>query len=365
MTPIFCNREFQRSADGWILAVPAGELYNAEADVMQVMDPASLRSIVANWDEQRQRLGENFPGIYVGVEHHIYDPALSSAALGWAKEWRIDEKGIWLRVEWTDLGDEAIRNRRFKFASFCVDPNAPNSLQSLGHGRFRVLKVHTIGLTNLPNGKDLLVPIANRGDGEPAAAVTSEGACRAFGLVVNRKRATLKCSFDHAWSLASKEEPALFAAMHNRQRRSATAPAVERAPRLGPVALNRIAGDMILNLVRTEQAHQGGDFDRHWHRVCNRRPGLVRIMNSAGDAGWLAGLEATAHAEYMQAVQGDVQAYVGENPDSRKFFEGIGALANEFPEIGFEGHWEKLKELDPKLFWQFVLAAGSELEEAP
>ena len=134
--------------------------------------------------------------------------------------------------------------------------------------------------------------------------------------------------------------------------------------RLSPGQMGLLMGWGVFTTLRIYQGVPFA-FDRHWHRVCNRRPGLVRIMNSADDAGWLAGLEATAHAEYMQAVQGDAQAYAGANPDSRKFFEGIGALANEFPELGFEGRWEKLKELYPKLFWQFVLDAGSKSEEAP
>ena len=121
---------------------------------------------------------------------------------------------------------------------------------------------------------------------------------------------------------------------------------------------------MVLNIVRTEQADQGGDFDRHWHRVCNRRPGLVRIMNGAGDAGWLAGMEATAHAEYMKAAQGDAQAYAGANPSSGKFCDSMNALAVEFPELGFEGRWEKLNELYPVLFWQFVLSSAADREDA-
>ena len=122
--------------------------------------------------------------------------------------------------------------------------------------------------------------------------------------------------------------------------------------------MNRIAGDMILNIARTEQADQGGDFDRHWHRVCNRRPGLVRIMNGAGDAGWLAGLESAAHAEYMKAAQGDAQTPKKADPGTRKFLDSMNALAAEFPELGFEGRWEKIKELNPALFWKFVLTAA-------
>jgi hypothetical protein len=87
-------------------------------------------------------------------------------------------------------------------------------------------------------------------------------------------------------------------------------------------------------------------------------------MNGAGDAGWLAGLESTAHAEYMEAVQGDAQAYKEANPGLRKFFDSMAALAVEFPELGFEGRWEKIKELHPKAFWEFVLSFVTEAEDA-
>ena len=122
---------------------------------------------------------------------------------------------------------------------------------------------------------------------------------------------------------------------------------------------------MILNMVRTEQAAWGGDFDRHWHRVCNRRPGLARVMNGAGEAGCLEGLEPTAHGEYMKAVQGDAQAYKAANPGTQKFFDKMTALAVGFPKLGFEGRWEKMKDSCPVLFWQFVLtvATDSSLEK--
>ena len=361
MTPIFCNREFQHPADGWYEFESKGEHLNREAGVSEVIDDVAADSITNAFNELAD--DPNFPGMLIDTDHFKHQMDQKTLANGWLMRTQNRADGIYGQIRWTATGHAAVDGGDYRYFSTEYDPE---DLVNLGGDppRVRPMRLAGLTLTNMPNNKGGK-PITNRGGDESAATVTSAGACRAFGLIVNRKRATLKCSFDHAWNMASKEEPALFAAMHNRQRRTDAAPAVERAPRLGPVVANRIAREMILNIVRTEQAQQGGDFDRHWHRVCNRRPGLVRIMNSADDAGWLAGLEATAHAEYMQAVQGDAQAYAGANPDSRKFFEGIGALANEFPELGFEGRWEKLKELYRKLFWQFVLDAGSKSEEAP
>ena len=85
MTPLIYNRDGNLGNTIWVLAVPRGEIPNVEAGVVQVVDDTSLNSIAASLDDEKRRLGDRFPGIYFGVEHHIYDPSLSSEALGWER----------------------------------------------------------------------------------------------------------------------------------------------------------------------------------------------------------------------------------------------------------------------------------------
>jgi hypothetical protein len=356
VTPIYKDADFEHPEDGFYMIELAGEHLERDGSVMQVIDPTAIASIVADFNAAAQ--DPNFSGMLIDHEHFKHDLQKETVAYGWLMALQGRADGIYGRIRWTVTGQAAVDGGDYRFFSTEYDPAGMEVLSDGEPRRARPPRLDGLTLTNAPNNRGAR-PITNRGGGESASAATPEQACRAFGLSVNRKRATAKCSFDDAWKLASKEEPALFAAMHNRQRRPAAAPAAGRAPNLGPVVLNRIAVEMILNFVRAEQADQGGDFDRHWHRVCNRRRGLVRIMNGGGNAGCLAGMEGTAHAEYMKAVQGDPQAYVAANPDTRKFFDKIAALAVGFPEIGFEGRWETMKERFPTLFWQFVLNCSS------
>lgn len=168
--PLIYNRDGSVGADGWIHIVPRGVLPHAEAGIDQVLDDTALDAIMASFAEDKRRLGNHWPGLYFGVEHHIYDPTKSSEALAWGKEFEKRADGIWSRPEQTDLGSEAIKNKRFKFTSFVADPR---DLEPMGGKKFRVMKVETVGLTNFPNGKHLLKPITNRG-GEGVRKMGSE-----------------------------------------------------------------------------------------------------------------------------------------------------------------------------------------------
>src|ERR1700761_1368148 len=94
---IICNRASATAVDGWIHIVPKGELPNAAAGLVQVLDDTSLDAILANIAQEKKRLGANWPGIYAGREHFIYDSAQDSEALAWFKEFEKRPNGIWAR----------------------------------------------------------------------------------------------------------------------------------------------------------------------------------------------------------------------------------------------------------------------------
>ncbi len=117
---------------------------------------------MANIQADKQEQGADWPGIYLGLEHHIFDPAKSSEAYGWLKDFKQDSDGIWAHEDGlTDLGRDAIKNKRFKYTSFVADPS---DLEKLGGNRARVLRIENVGLTNQANGRELLKPIVNRGE---------------------------------------------------------------------------------------------------------------------------------------------------------------------------------------------------------
>jgi hypothetical protein len=139
--------------------VPRGELVNDEAGVTQIFDDKSLNSILADLRNRHAQKG----GLYMGEEHFIYDSNKSSQAFAWGKEFGLDDMGIWTtKYEPTDVGAPAIKNKRFKWTSLVADPAMPGAIEKLGGGKIRILKIDTVGFTNYPNGKNLLVPITNR-----------------------------------------------------------------------------------------------------------------------------------------------------------------------------------------------------------
>src|SRR5579859_6648925 len=119
---VIFNRGALQSANGWIHLVPKGELPNREAGIVQVLDDESLDSIMANIQKDKNRLGAKWPGIYAGREHFIYNSEQDSEALAWFKDFEQRADGIWGADDGlTDVGADAIKNRRYKFTSFVAD----------------------------------------------------------------------------------------------------------------------------------------------------------------------------------------------------------------------------------------------------
>jgi len=228
---IVFNRAALTSAGGWIHIVPKGELTNAEAGIVQVLDEAALEAILAALEKDRQRLGDKWPGLYAGREHFIYDSDQDSAALAWFKDFQKRGDGIWAKADGlTPDGASALKNGQYKYTSFVADPSnlqpvgdevtsrgagehssrralqnalpgcrvmktvgdevtsrGPNPGMTSGEHssrralqdalpRYRVMKIETVGFTNYANGKELLTPITNRTDAGGATIFAGAGA---------------------------------------------------------------------------------------------------------------------------------------------------------------------------------------------
>ena len=109
MNYVIRNRSTMDPTGGWLHIVPKGELPNAEAGVVQVLDDAALDAILANIKSDAQKRGDRWPGIYAGEEHFIYDDTKSSAAFGWFKNFEKRSDGLWASADGlTDLGRAAM-----------------------------------------------------------------------------------------------------------------------------------------------------------------------------------------------------------------------------------------------------------------
>ncbi len=148
--------KFALPADGWWQLVPVGEYPHAETGLVQVLDEPALRSIANSFR----------PGILIDFDHFSYDPERSSEAAGWVDEVQVRPDGLWARARWSDLGQAALVNGRYRHASPVW---RPQDTQSLAPQRIRPLRLDTVGLTNQPNLRGM-APITNRGT--PPAPVT-------------------------------------------------------------------------------------------------------------------------------------------------------------------------------------------------
>jgi hypothetical protein len=219
--PLLINRT---GDGGWMHVVPRGELPNKEAGIVQVLDEKALDAILANIASERTRLGDRWPGIYIGEEHFIYNSEQSSSAFGWAKEFEKRGDGIWARPELTDTGDVVVKNKRFKFTSFVVDPKKPGSIEQMGGNKVRILRLDTIGLTNYPNGRELLAPISNR-QTESALTNFRQGTGAPAGKPTNINKGQMKTVCTRLGLSADASEDAVLAVVDKLLNRAEISPA--------------------------------------------------------------------------------------------------------------------------------------------
>lgn len=156
----FFNRDaagaFVAPADGFYHLVPKGEFPHPESGLMQVIDDQAVTEILNRFAAESAKA--NFPGLLVDFEHFSYDTDKSSAAAGWIAELQNRADGLWGKIRWSDEGDAAVKNGRYRLVSPVW---LPGQVQQLGNKRIRPLRLDTAGLTNNPNLRGM-VPLSNR-----------------------------------------------------------------------------------------------------------------------------------------------------------------------------------------------------------
>lgn len=146
------------AGDGFVHLVPLGEFHHPESGKLQVIDGRAVEAILHNFKVEATK--PRFAGLLVDQDHFSYDLDKSSESYGWVKELAKGADGIWGRIEFSDLGEQAVKNRRYKFVSPVF-----NQFESLDAKRVRPLRLDSVGLTNNPNLKGM-EPLANRKPGD-------------------------------------------------------------------------------------------------------------------------------------------------------------------------------------------------------
>jgi len=186
----FFNRDaatgaFVPPADGFYHLAPKGEYPHPESGLVQVIDDESIVAMLNRFGEESK--APNFPGLLVDFEHFSYDTDKSSEAAGWITEMQNRADGLWAKVRWSDQGEAAVKNGRYRLISPVW---LPTHVQQLGNKRVRPLRLDTAGLTNAPNLRGM-VPLSNRAESnDPADTKTKtqpipkrmKSLCTALGL---------------------------------------------------------------------------------------------------------------------------------------------------------------------------------------
>ena len=133
------------------IIAPDGE----ELHGILVIDDLAVAQIQARFQEESQR--PTFAGLLVDREHLSELPAGDSPAAAWVKTMARRPDGLWTGWELTDLGEQLIPTKRFKFRSPVFDLEKVAGTKD----EWRPVRLVSVALTNVPHFKQL-APSLNR-----------------------------------------------------------------------------------------------------------------------------------------------------------------------------------------------------------
>lgn len=174
MNPKILNRDFKLPADDWYEVEVPGEHFNAEANLLQVIDEQALSSIVNRFDALAA--DPDFPGLLIDRDHFSLDTSKESKAAGWAMKLRNRAGKLEAQIRWSSSGRADVEGGDYRFFSSVYDQD---QVEELGKRTVknrkrpvravRPLQLDRLAITNDPNNKGQK-PISNRDPG-----TTSEG----------------------------------------------------------------------------------------------------------------------------------------------------------------------------------------------
>lgn len=122
----------------------------------QVIDDTALQSIVNRFKQDAEQDG--FAGMLVDADHLSHDLENTTEALAWLKNLEIRNNQLYGQLELTDLGEAAVKGKRYKFFS---TEYHPEDLEALPDKAVRPLRLAGLAFTNRPNNRGGQ-PISNR-----------------------------------------------------------------------------------------------------------------------------------------------------------------------------------------------------------
>jgi len=167
------NRNAGIPEDGWYQIEvkgtwPAGTFADGKPR-KQLIDDKAIESILNRFQSDKTAAGDDFPGILVDVDHLSHDLDQKTEAYAWLQDMQIRNGQLHGKLDLTDLGEPAIKNKRLKF--FSTEYDAADT-EPAGDGLVRPLRLAGLAFTNRPNNRGAK-PISNRtGDVRPGGEPT-------------------------------------------------------------------------------------------------------------------------------------------------------------------------------------------------
>jgi hypothetical protein len=206
-------------ADGWFQIEVAGEWPAGRSadgrERRQVIDAEALEAICNRFASEREAAGENWAGMLVDLDHLSHDQARSTEAWGWLQEVAVRNGQLWGKLDLSDLGEAAIRNKRVKWFSTEYEPG---DLEDLGGGRVRPRRLAGLAFTNRPNNRGGR-PISNRAECAEQQDPNRPG--QQPGGQTETKATTMNNIADKLGLPADADEAAIIAAIEALQQKSA------------------------------------------------------------------------------------------------------------------------------------------------
>src|SRR3989339_88494 len=150
------HRDYVPEKDGSFHLVPTGDFpgvmnYNGEEiDVIQRIDAESHQAIIKNFK----------PKVLVDFEHRSMSADGDTTAAAWITSLHKRPDGLGCPLEFTDVGDAAVKNKRIRFLSPAFDVEMIDAAKKI----VRPIRLISVGLTNRPNLKTLQ-PLTNSAAG--------------------------------------------------------------------------------------------------------------------------------------------------------------------------------------------------------
>ena len=182
--------EFKLPKDGYYHVAPIGTFKHRASGTTQVIDAEAVKSMVDTFHAEEKAAGQHWPGVLVDFDHFSHDAEKPTVAAGWIEDLQNRDDGLWAKIRWSDLGEEAVKGGRYRLISPVWNRS---ECEELGGETIKPLRLDRVAVTNDPNLKGM-VPMSNRAADEEEAVHADEATEEIVPLAAKRKAGTVSRS---------------------------------------------------------------------------------------------------------------------------------------------------------------------------